>query len=66
MALDTRAKRSSAIGSGLISLRILPPPDTSIGAADRRALAYCYSGLTAVPPPVTGTPFAFAFVTMGR
>jgi hypothetical protein len=62
MALDTRLKRSSAIGSGLSFLRVLPPPDSTISAADRRDLAYCYAGL-APAPPSTGVPFAFAFVS---
>jgi hypothetical protein len=43
MAIDTVAKRKSVINSGLPGLALLPPPDGSIEAIDRRRLADFYS-----------------------
>jgi hypothetical protein len=43
MAIDTATKRKSAINAGLPSLALMPVPDGSIGALDRRHLADLYS-----------------------
>ena len=45
MAIDTEAKRRSALSSGLPWMRLhLPPPDGTIDAADRASI-YVYSGI---------------------
>ena len=54
MAIDTAAKRSSAINVGSPWRSRLPFPDGTIDQGDRQAVAFVYSGILAVefvPPP---------------
>lgn len=54
MAVDTRNKRSSAIGAGRRLRRSLPLPDGNVSKQDRRHLSWLYAGLVYVvplPPP---------------
>lgn len=58
MALDTQAKRASAIHVSSAWRSIVPVPDGTIGQADRQVIAY-YCGAVlfeAVEAPITG-PF---------
>ncbi len=45
MAIDTRDKRASVIGYGLFNGSPWPIPDTTVLAAERRALGDIYSGV---------------------
>ena len=45
MALDSRNRRSSAMLVSLPWRGLLPAPNGSVGASDRAATAYQYSGL---------------------
>lgn len=47
MAVDTRAKRSSAISISSPWRSMLPAPDSAIGQGDRQAVPYMYSGILA-------------------
>lgn len=47
MALDTAAKRSSAINVGLPWRARLPFPDGAVAQDDRQAVAFMYSGIAA-------------------
>lgn len=54
MAIDNGAKRASVINYGLPFGRPLSPPDNTIDAGDRQALAFSYaalSGAAVVIPP---------------
>jgi len=46
VAIDTAAKRASAIGVGLPFLRMVIP-DGTIGQEDRQTIAFCYGGILA-------------------
>lgn len=48
MAIDTETKRKSAIGVGKYGWRLLPKPDGTIGAEDRRHAVGHYSRTSAV------------------
>ena len=50
MAIDTRAKRSSAIGVGLPVPSMLPDADGTVVATDRQWLTWLYSGIAAAVP----------------
>lgn len=50
MAIDTRAKRSSAIGVGVPVPSTLPDADGTVAATDRQWLAWLYSGIAAAAP----------------
>ena len=50
MAIDTRDKRGSAIGLGLVS--VLPLADGSIDQADRQQVAHMYVGVLADAPVI--------------
>ena len=47
MAVDTEAKRVSAILPMFPSRGVLPPPDGSVSQADRQHLALLYGGVLA-------------------
>ncbi len=47
MAVDTAAKRASAINVASPWRMVLPPPDGTISAGDRQAVALLYSGILA-------------------
>lgn len=47
MAIDTRNKRASALGFGLVCLLQLPLADGTIDAADRQQMSSAYSGIAA-------------------
>lgn len=47
MAVDTRSKRASVLGVGLISALTLPLSDGSVDQADRQHVAFCYAGISA-------------------
>jgi hypothetical protein len=51
--MDTRNKRSSAIGVGLPWRGMLPAPDGAIDAQDRLHVAWLYAGIAAeeIEPP---------------
>lgn len=49
MAMDTAAKRHSAVNWGL-PWRTLPLPDGSIGQGDRQSVGLCYAGILAGSP----------------
>ncbi len=50
MAIDTRDKRGSVIGLGMVS--VLPLADGSIGQADRQQVAHMYIGVLADAPVI--------------
>jgi hypothetical protein len=45
--VNTRNKRSSAIGVGLAALVVLPAPDAAVGQPDRQQVTFCYAGISA-------------------
>jgi hypothetical protein len=47
VVVNTRSKRSSAIGIGLAALVILPAPDGAVAQADRQQVTAAYSGIAA-------------------
>lgn len=47
MALDSRAKRASSVGIGLLWLLAPPLPDGAISQGDRQHIAISYSGILA-------------------
>ena len=53
MAIDTRRRRASAIHHARPWLITLPPADGEVDRADRRHLAFGYSGLAGVGGPYT-------------
>lgn len=56
MAVDTAAKRSSAINVGSPWRGLLPPPDGTVGQPDRQHVAFMYAGIEAEDPaPVVPT-----------
>ena len=65
MALDTKSKRASALGSGLLFLVSLPDPASGIDAGDRQQASGAYRGLLAsaeviashVPPPIAAVTY---------
>lgn len=61
MGVDTRNKRASVLGLTLASLLVLPAPDTAIEQPDRQQIAYCYAGVSAMPP-VLATPDAICVI----
>lgn len=58
MAIDTRDKRSSAIGVGL-PWRVYPNPDSSLDQGDRQQTAFLYRGILAEENVVAETPPSF-------
>jgi len=46
MAIDTAAKRASALTFSVPTL-VLPPPDGTIGQADRQSVVVVYGGILA-------------------
>lgn len=61
MALDTAAKRKSAIHVGSPWRGCLPFPDGTIAVGDRATTVFMYSGLIeSVEPVVVVTPFCYA------
>lgn len=62
MALDTRNKRSSAIGVSLPWRNMLPDPDGTTTQADRQAVAYLYAGILAA----TTAPASAQLCYLGR
>ena len=50
MAIDTAAKRASALSFAAITLLI--PPDGAIGQPDRQTVLHLYSGIAAETPAV--------------
>lgn len=65
MAVDTRNKRSSAIGVSLPWRGMLPDPDGSVDTEDRPHVVWLYSGIEAVEITVP-TVSVIAFVDSGR
>ena len=53
MALDTAAKRASALQVVKPWTIVHPPPDATIAAADRQHLARMYSGIAAASGDIT-------------
>ena len=49
MALDSRAKRASAVGISLYPL-VAPNPDATLGAAWRESVGYGYAGIAVQIP----------------
>jgi hypothetical protein len=47
MPLDTRSKRASSVGIGLLFLLAPPLPDATIAQGDRQHIAISYSGILA-------------------
>lgn len=47
MAVDTRSKRASVLGIGLVAALTLPQPDATVGQADRQHVALSYAGVAA-------------------
>ena len=47
MALDTKQKRSSAIGINLPFVVLFPDPDGAVSQADRQDVGYSYAGILA-------------------
>jgi hypothetical protein len=47
MAIDTRDKRASVLGWGLVALVALPLPAGTIEQADRQQVAAVYAGISA-------------------
>ena len=56
MAVDTAAKRGSAINPGSPWRSHLPFPDGTIGQGDRQAVAFWYSGILAGAAASQATP----------
>lgn len=50
MAVDTRNKRASVLGVGLLAALVLPAPDSSLSSGDRAQLTGSYAGLDAISP----------------
>lgn len=63
MAIDTRAKRGSAICVSMPWRPFLPLPDGVIDQGDRQAVPFMYSGILAGggPPVVTEGPHNLRF-----
>lgn len=59
MAIDTRNKRSSALGVNTAWRHMLPAPDGTIAQADRQAVALMYSGIAAANLTVPLGPFDY-------
>lgn len=60
--MNTRSKRSSAIGLGLAALVVIPAPDGSIDQPDRQHVTFCYAGISADVPVVVVTPASRTYV----
>ena len=52
--MNTRDKRSSALGLGLAVTLVLPLTDGTVATADRAHTAYSYRGITAGVPVIVG------------
>lgn len=50
MAIDTRSKRASVLGIGLIAALTLPLADGTVEGRDRQSVAFAYSGIAASAP----------------
>lgn len=61
MAIDTAAKRYSALNHGNPWRGVFPLPDGAIGAQDRAQVVWLYNGISFAAPSDT-TPDAFSFV----
>lgn len=61
MAVDTAAKRSSAINPACPWRGRLPLPDATIAQGDRQAVALLYSGILAAGPAAMATTPGGAF-----
>ena len=59
MAIDTAAKRGSAINPGCPWRSHLPIPDGTIGQGDRQAVAFWYSGILAGTATTTTPDIVF-------
>lgn len=46
MAIDTRSKRASILGIGLVAALTLPFVDGTVGQPDRQHVAYTYPGIS--------------------
>ncbi len=59
MAVDTAAKRASAMAFGMPLLGPLPIPDASVDQGDRQHLLGCYSGIdtSVVAPPTPDSDY---------
>lgn len=68
MAIDTRAKRGSAICVSMPWRPFLPLPDGAISQGDRQSVPFLYSGILAGgAAPVDATPhFTYFLADMGR
>lgn len=64
MAVDTAAKRLSALHLGSPWRLTLPLPDGTIGQADRQTLTYLYGGISA-GAPVAEAPYARLLLVLG-
>lgn len=63
MAIDTLAKRSSALNVGMPWHVTLPPADGSIGQGDRQHVAHQYSGILAgAAPSILNGPWRVAAI----
>lgn len=62
MALDNPLARGSSIQAFIPTVVILPFPDGNIDGADRQAIAYAYSGITAGVPGAGGIGEIVGFV----
>lgn len=51
MAIDSAAKRASALGIGLV-FTLLVIPDSTIAQPDRQTIAHSYSGILATAPVI--------------
>ena len=63
MAIDTRNKRASVIGLGLMFVRCYPAPDGTIDANDRRHIALGYAGIDVSDSSVGDTAIPFGPTT---
>ncbi len=61
MAIDTAAKRYSALNPGNPWRGVFPLPDGTIGAQDRANIVWLYNGISFAGAPSDTTPDAFSF-----
>lgn len=53
MAVDTRNKRASVLGTALSITLVLPAPNSAIDVSDRQQLCWTYAGIASSATPPT-------------
>ena len=66
MALDSRSKRASSVGLGLLFVLAPPSPDGALAQGDRQHIAASYAGVLAAAPVLGSSDLVQVAVAIRR